>query len=198
MVKVQTFHNSIVLQSCTYCIYEEVTKEGYLVDAGDAGPVLSFMNQQGIELKGIFLTHCHFDHVYGINEFLKALPGTKVFCSEGTKEGLQDENLNMAFMYQEEEFIGPADFNYNIIDRESKIICFKKHIEIIETSGHDKDCLSYIIDDNIFTGDSYTPYADVIYPWKHSNKEDAIKNEQFIKSLIASRNLKVYPGHYQK
>ena len=197
MIKVETFHNTVILQSCTYCVYDDVTYEGYVVDAGDASPVLKFIKENGINIKGVFLTHCHYDHIYGINDFVDALPEVKVYCSEETLVGLNDENRHMAYMYQEEDFIAPSNEHYCIINRNSRVVCFGEEIEIIETPGHDIDCLCYVIGNLIFTGDSYTPYAPVIYPWKLSNKEDALKNEQILKDLVKQMNLDVYPGHFQ-
>lgn len=197
MIKVESFHNSIILQSCTYCIYDDVMQEGYVVDAGDATPVLKYIKENRIRIKGIFLTHCHYDHIYGINEFVDSLPGVKIYCSGETLLGLRDENRNMVYMYQEEDFNAPSDDYFCIINQNSNVLCFGKEIEIIETPGHDIDCLSYIIGESIFTGDSYTPYAPVIYPWKHSNKEDALKNEQALKDMVNKRKLSVYPGHFQ-
>lgn len=197
MPKVEIFHNSVVLQSCTYCVYDDITHDGYIVDAGDSEPVISFILLKNITIKGIFLTHCHYDHIYGINEFVEAFPNAMVYCSAETLNGLKDENRNMAYMYQDEGFIAPSDNHYCVINHNSSVLCFGKEIEIIETPGHDIDCLSYIIGESIFTGDSYTPYAPVIYPWKHSNKEDALRNEQILKDIVNDRKLMVYPGHFQ-
>lgn len=98
MIKVKTFNNSAILKSCTYCVYNNQTHEGYIVEAGDAEPVLSFIKEKEIVVKGIFLTHCHYDHIYGINDFLEALPEIKIFCSEETMKGMHDEDLNMAYI----------------------------------------------------------------------------------------------------
>jgi glyoxylase-like metal-dependent hydrolase (beta-lactamase superfamily II) len=197
MINVETFHNRVILHSCTYCIYDETSLEGYLIDAGDSLPVLTFIKDKRINIRGIFLTHCHFDHVYGINDFVDAISETKIYCSHETLMGLKDENLNMSYMYQDDEFIVPTGERYFVINHNSKVTCFGKDIEILSTSGHDVDCLCFIIGDSIFTGDSYIPYAPVIYPWKHSNKDDALKNEQMLKGLVANRGLNVYPGHFQ-
>jgi len=37
----------------------------YIVDPGDAQPVLDYLAQQGLQLRGILLTHHHHDHVDG-------------------------------------------------------------------------------------------------------------------------------------
>jgi hydroxyacylglutathione hydrolase len=37
-----------------------------IVDPGEAGPVLTFLKQQGLKLMGILITHHHWDHTNGI------------------------------------------------------------------------------------------------------------------------------------
>lgn len=66
-------------------------------------------------------------------------------------------------------------------------------IEIFETPGHDKSCLTYKIGNNLFTGDSYIPGVKVITSFPNSNKEDAELSKQKILSISQSLNL--FPGH---
>lgn len=55
-MNVITIKNEL-LQSATYFIGD------YLVDCGGSDRI--FESLEGRELNGIFLTHCHQDHVYG-------------------------------------------------------------------------------------------------------------------------------------
>lgn len=41
-----------------------------VVDPGDAGPVLAFLQQRGLQLDAILLTHHHADHIGGVDELL--------------------------------------------------------------------------------------------------------------------------------
>lgn len=43
----------------------------YAVDPGDAAPVYSFLTQHKLDLRGIFLTHHHNDHIAGASELGK-------------------------------------------------------------------------------------------------------------------------------
>ncbi len=49
-----------------------------VVDPGEAGPVLRLLEQQGLRLRAILLTHHHGDHVGGVSELsrIEALPYT--------------------------------------------------------------------------------------------------------------------------
>lgn len=61
-MNVITIKNEL-LQSATYFIGD------YLVDCGGSDRI--FESLEGRELNGIFLTHCHQDHVYGLEKVLE-------------------------------------------------------------------------------------------------------------------------------
>lgn len=177
-----------LLQSATYYF------EGYLVDCGDSDKILDVL--EGKELKGIFLTHCHQDHIYGIEKVLARYPHAKVFCSQKTFEGLKNDELNLSYIMPDYSFRFYKDSNVVVLDDGIHYIDNMK-VELISTPGHSEDCLSYIIEDNIFTGDSYIPFAKVFTKWPTSNKPLAHENEAKLKEIAETRNLKVRPGHWQ-
>lgn len=177
-----------LLQSATYYF------DGYLVDCGDSDKILNVL--EGKELKGIFLTHCHQDHIYGIEKVLGRYPMAKVYCSQRTLEGLKDDNLNLSYIMPDYSFQFDKEENVVVLDDGIHNIDNLK-VEAISTPGHSADCMSYIIEDNIYTGDSYIPFAKVFTKWPTSNKALALKNEVKLKEFSETRNLKVRPGHWQ-
>lgn len=50
-----------------------------IIDPGDAKPVLDTLEQTGMTLSAILITHYHWDHVNGIDELLKHYPHTLVY-----------------------------------------------------------------------------------------------------------------------
>jgi len=63
-----------MFQSNCVVAWEETTTEGVLFDTGgDAGRILDFVQSKGIQIKAIFLTHGHVDHVAGTNRVKAAL-----------------------------------------------------------------------------------------------------------------------------
>lgn len=178
-----------LLQSATYLF------DGYLVDCGDSEKIILAL--EGKELKGIFLTHCHQDHIYGIEKVLTRFPHTTVYCSQKTWEGLKDDKLNLSYIIPEHSFCFKQDENVVVLDEGSHTIDGMK-VEVISTPGHSEDCLSFIIEDCIFTGDSYIPFAKVFTKWPTSNKALALENEAKLKELITARKLNAYPGHWTR
>lgn len=178
-----------LLQSATYLF------DGYLVDCGDSDKIIETLESR--ELKGIFLTHCHQDHIYGIEKVLNRYPQAKVYCSQKTFEGLHDDTLNLSYIIPEHSFCFTKNENVVILEEGIHTIDGMK-VEVISTPGHSEDCLSFIIEDNIFTGDSYIPFAKVFTKWPTSNKTLALENEAKLKELILTRGLNVYSGHWTR
>ncbi len=49
-------------------------KDVYLIDPGDAEPVIETLERQGLSLKAILITHHHWDHTDGLDELLAYRP----------------------------------------------------------------------------------------------------------------------------
>lgn len=54
-----------------WILLETSTKKAFVVDPGDAEPVINALNQLGYSLAGILITHHHWDHTGGIDELIR-------------------------------------------------------------------------------------------------------------------------------
>ena len=54
-----------------WCIHDG--DSALVVDPGDASPVLQYLKQENLFLKGILVTHHHADHVGGVQDLLQKL-----------------------------------------------------------------------------------------------------------------------------
>lgn len=61
-IQVNTIVNNILL-SYTYILSKEGETGIFLVDCGDAQPISDYMDTHHKEIKGILLTHCHYNHI---------------------------------------------------------------------------------------------------------------------------------------
>lgn len=66
--------------------------EAFVVDPGDAAPVQATLAEQGLTLKGILITHHHFDHVGGLNSLREAWQPVVYGPANPAIEGI-DESL---------------------------------------------------------------------------------------------------------
>ena len=179
-----------LLQSASYII------GNLLVDCGDGDAILKAVEDNNVEIKGTLLTHCHQDHIYGLPLVMERFPNAKIYCSAMTHLGLKDDSLNLMYIMPEYAF----EFKYDDsvvelqegINRIDDIV-----VEMIACNGHSNDCQSYVIGDNLFTGDAHIPHAKVFTKWQTSNKALAMESERKLLQIAEERSLKIRPGHWQ-
>lgn len=95
MIQIKEIVNSI-FTSKTYILYKEDNSKTWLVDIGDIEPIVSFMEEKRLTVAGVFITHGHFDHIYGLPSLIERYPACKVYTTEFGKESLASDKLNMS------------------------------------------------------------------------------------------------------
>src|SRR3954468_21644662 len=88
---VRMFTVGPVVENC-FLFRREGSPEALIVDPGEEAPkLLSAIDQLGVDLKGILLTHTHFDHVGAVAPVAEAT-GAEVWVPEIEKPVLADIN----------------------------------------------------------------------------------------------------------
>mgnify|MGYP000182462830 CR=1 FL=1 len=64
-----------------WLFHTEGSNQAYVVDPGDANPVQKVLEEKGLQLAGILITHHHWDHIGGIDQLL-ALSDVPVYGPE--------------------------------------------------------------------------------------------------------------------
>lgn len=178
--------------SCTYVL--TVDDFLWLVDCGDVEPILPLI--KGKNLKGVLLTHAHYDHIYGLNELLRHFSNTLVYTNECGKDTLLNARKNMS-LYHETPFVFEYPENIRIVNDGDEIeLSYGLKAIVKATPGHHPSCLTYIIGDAIFTGDSYIPGTKVVTILPKGNKK--LAQDSVEKILLMSEGRIIYPGHYVK
>lgn len=72
-----------LMDNYAYLVIDEATGAAAIVDCAEAEPVLAAVAREGVELKAIWPTHHHFDHVGGNADLLAARPGLEVIGYRG-------------------------------------------------------------------------------------------------------------------
>lgn len=173
-----------------------ITKKGidsvWLVDIGNIDSVLNTISKNNY-IKGVFITHPHFDHIYGINKLVETFPDCTVYTSSAGKLGLSSAKLNLSFYHEKPiEYVGE---NISVLKENDTIELFDDvFIQTLETPGHNMGCLSFKINNFLFTGDSFIPNVDVVTKLKGGDKEANKKSLEKIMSCI-SKDTVICPGH---
>ncbi len=101
-------------------------------------------------LDAIFLTHAHFDHMLGIDEWVRQT-GAPVYVGKEDADALSDPGKNAYRLFSGEErgYTGA----YHPVE-DGQILCFPSfRVEVMATPGHTPGSVSYRIGDAAFTGD---------------------------------------------
>ena len=169
--------------------------EIWLVDCGDVQPLiekLSSMTANSFLIKGVLLTHAHYDHIYGLPHLTGLFPEIKVYTNQAGKEALANERVNMSRYH--EDPINYASDNVIACTDGIEIPLFQGLLAKVHyTPGHNPSCITYEVGDCIFTGDAYIPGISVVTSLPGSDKQQAANSLQRIIKL--SEGKVVCPGH---
>lgn len=179
--------------SNTYLIRsKEATLNCYLIDIGNSECVLQSLEVQQ-EIKAIFLTHAHYDHICGVNEILAHFPDCLIYCSEYTSKALSDSKLNLSFYHKTP--VSYSGANVRILTDGDFIQLFDNlDLQVLETPGHNAGSLSFKIENTIFTGDSLIPECSIVTKLKSGNKLQAAESTIKIKDH-STTSTTIFPGH---
>ena len=142
------------LRTNAYLICDEMTKEAMVIDpGGEAEKMIQVLDILDVDqLKYIFLTHCHADHIGGISD-LKNAKGGKILVSRDDSEGLYNKEISLADYIHMQIPELEADSR---IDDGDLIHVGNLELKVISTPGHTKGsvCLYCEKERLIFTGDT--------------------------------------------
>jgi len=117
-----------------WCLTGADTGYAVVVDPGDDDPVRDYLEQNGLKLAAILVTHKHGDHTGGIRELLADWPGIPVYGPE---------NEPIAMLTRR---VGEGDH----IDIPEIDATF----EVLDVPGHTEGHVAYLCGDRLFCGDT--------------------------------------------
>ena len=176
-----------------YIIVDETQKKAMVIDpAGNVDKIITILDNLGAELEYIYLTHCHADHINGVNE-LKKERGGKVLIHRKGRENLENrvpilaEYIGLPQIYVKED---------SIVDDEDILHVGDIELRVIYTPGHTNDGTSLYCEkeEMLFSGDTLFKgaWGRVDLP---TSDFDSIMNSIIKKLLILPDETIVYPGH---
>ena len=172
----------------TYFLVNEKTQDCVIIDSGENyKKIQQTINENGFNLKAVFLTHAHFDHAGNAKKLQD--DGAKIYVGEKDfNKLLNDQNLASDF---------GRNFDYLTADfklydgQEIDIIGIK--IKVISTPGHTDGSLTFLVDDMLFTGDTLFLGSVGRTDFVTGDKNAMISS---VKKLFAlNGDYKVFPGH---
>lgn len=167
-----------VFNSCSYIIKD------CLIDSGD--PI-------DVPIRTVLLTHAHFDHIYGLNELLNKNPEATVFTNEVGKRMLLNSKLNLSAFHETPFVVDYPERIKTVADGDEVTLGNGVFAKAMFTPGHNPSCITWLIEDLLFTGDSLIPGVKTVTNLPGGNKKDSLESENRITELSIGRS--IYPGH---
>lgn len=192
MLKVDTYVLGAVSTN-TYIISNTETKDAIVVDPADRASYIQSLIEDGkYNLKAIFLTHGHFDHITAVT-FLKKTFEVPVIASIKEKDVLNNANMNLSGAMGGFELSVEADRYVTDGEILDYIGCDCK---VVETPGHTQGSVCYY-----FESEKILISGDTLFRESMGRTDFPTGNisqmKHSLKEVLANfpDDVVVYPGH---
>lgn len=170
-----------------YIVMDEETKEALIMDpGGDEEDIIEAADNLGARVKYIVLTHGHIDHT-GAVITLKKRYNVPVYIHAKDEELI----LKRTFMFGVLDSSKGADGNL----KDGDILTLgNMEVKCIETPGHTPGGVCFLVENNLFTGDTLFSGSIGRTDLTGGNFETIIKSIKE-KLMVLDSVVVVYPGH---
>ena len=128
-----------------YILEDEKARAAAIIDPGDeAGRILQVIEDDGVDVKYILLTHGHYDHTTAVPQLHKALPQAEIYIHRADANGAGSQLFPLAGQIPDLKFYDEGD-NLALGDMT---------IQVLHTPGHSKGSVTLKVGDVLFCGDT--------------------------------------------
>ncbi len=136
----------------TNCYIAYSASDAVIIDPGaEPEKILNEVEQLGVAVSHIFLTHAHFDHVLAAREIVEQT-GAVLCASKFERERLCDKELSGISMIRRSDFT-PLVCDVEIEDGDV-ISVGDMNFKFVLTPGHTEGSMCIFCDDTVFSGDT--------------------------------------------
>ena len=167
-----------------YILVEENTKECGIIDpGGDSERLISQIDKLNAKPKFILLTHGHMDHVGGVIDLVKKY-NIPFYISKADEEYMEKDDFVFGTLPKASGYLKEND----ILKLGDEII------KVLETPGHTKGGLCFLLNNKVFTGDTLFNGSIGRTDFIGGSMSEII-NSIKEKLLPLGDRVDVYPGH---
>ncbi len=167
-------------QTNCYILHNEDSRDCVILDPGYEPEIISrFLEEKGLTLRAILLTHCHFDHVGAVKD-LAAQTDCRVYLCQ--------KDLAMPPMLTN----GPLYYTDTYADGDT-VTQAGIPFRVLETPGHTPGSVCLITGGNLFSGD--TLFAGSCGRTDLPGGDSRAMRDSLRRLAALKENYNVYPGH---
>lgn len=159
---IETFYDPATF-TLTFAVYDPKTLDAVVIDpvldyeplgsvtsTASVEKVAAFLEKKGLRLHYVLETHAHADHL-SASQWLKKRFGAKIAIGERIRE--VQTTFKGVFDLGEGFRTDGAQFDRLLGDGET-VTAGALQIRVLSTPGHTPACVSYLVEDTVFTGDA--------------------------------------------
>lgn len=171
-----------------YAVYTSDSNRCVLIDPGyDEERILQFLQERGLTVDAILLTHGHFDHVGAVKAICNAT-GCKLWMSE--RDWSQKRNPLNAYLYP----IANCNFTeVQFCEDGEQITAAGLTFDVLETPGHTWGSVCLCCGDALFTGDTLFDGSCGRTDLPGGDHKTIMTSLQRLKNI--PENYRIFPGH---
>ena len=154
--------------------------------------IVNYISKNNLKLKGVLLTHGHYDHMRGVKNLLK-YTDIPLFIGFYDVDNLKDSQKNLSNLFSNENIIIDKE-PISVYDKQ-EIALLKEPIIVLETPFHTRGSVCYYLKDSkiLFSGDTLFKYSigrDDLYGACPKERKTTLA-----KLMSLHDDVKIYPGH---
>lgn len=125
------------MQNFVYLVGDRAKRECVMIDpAWDVATVFEAAAKEEMKVVGALVTHAHYDHVNGLDDFLKKVRG-KIYCQRSEAEFLKNWRSDL-----------------KPVESGEKLAVGNIEITFLHTPGHTLGSQCFLVEDNLVSGDT--------------------------------------------
>lgn len=149
-----------------WCIQKET--EVVVVDPGQAGVVLDYLEEKQLRLTAILLTHMHEDHIGGVREIVASHPESVVYGPEETKNLVN-----------------------HVVKEGDAFHVLGQPVQVYASGGHTHGHISFLMGQHLFCGDAlFSAGCGRVFTGDYEAQYETLQTFKCLDDAI-----QVYPGH---
>lgn len=174
-----------------YIVFKRETGEASVIDpGGEADKILSFVRENNLHVKNIFLTHGHFDHILAVQQ-VKEATGARVVIHRDDAACLEDSHTALYSSIMNEPFrTVSADIQ---LRGGEKTVVGDVEAEFLHTPGHTPGSMCILMDNVMFSGD--TLFSGDVGRTDLPGGDERALDDSLRKLWFLPGDYIVYPGH---
>ncbi|MFC1980789.1 MBL fold metallo-hydrolase [Chloroflexota bacterium] len=172
-----------------YIVGSEISKQGMIIDPGaEAERILRSIQELGLEIRLIVLTHGHSDHIDGLKKVGEATGAELAVHADDARYLKQQPSLSMP---------GSSDQDTlpdRLLSGGDSIDLGDTHFSVLHTPGHSLGSICLLGHGLLFSGDTLFNYGIGRYDLP-GGSYDQLMDSLHGKLMILPDDTVVYPGH---